>query len=203
MRIKHLTAQIAITNLKYLHIMAQELTVGTRIDHAKYGEGIISKVNLTSYEVFLLIGGKMEFSKSSPDLEVLELAGSPEDSGGSAASLDIEALEKTITFILDKYGALQEEVPLGGRWQGGTMILKPANPGLAAKEIPIEAFFHKIVMLRDRLRVLEQNINSNEKLSDEDKVNLQQYITRIYGSLTTFNILFAEKDHYFVGAGAK
>ncbi len=83
------------------------------------------------------------------------------------------------------------------------MSLQPANTELKPKEIPIEAFFHKIVMLRDRLRVLEQNINSNQKLSDEDKVHIQQYITRSYGSLTTFNILFSEKEHYFVGAKTK
>ena len=83
------------------------------------------------------------------------------------------------------------------------MTLTPANPELQAKEFPIETFFHKIVMLRDRLRVMEQQINSHAKLTDEDKINLQQYITRIYGSLTTFNILFKEKDDNFVGSGKK
>jgi hypothetical protein len=83
------------------------------------------------------------------------------------------------------------------------MILQPANPELKPKEIPVETFFHKIVMLRDRLRVLEQNINSSKSLTDEEKVNIQQYITRAYGSLTTFNVLFAEKEHYFVGAKTK
>ncbi|MGC9355872.1 MAG: hypothetical protein ACP5D9_18640, partial [Mariniphaga sp.] len=83
------------------------------------------------------------------------------------------------------------------------LLLQPANTELKPREIPIEAFFHKIVMLRDRLRVLEQNINSHSVLSDEEKVNLQQYITRIYGSLTTFNLLFAEKEHFFVGAKSK
>jgi hypothetical protein len=183
--------------------MAKELTVGTRIDHDKYGEAIISKVNLASYEIFLLRGGRMEFSKSSTDFEILDEAPSQGGGNASAASLDIEELEKAITFVLDKYGALQEIVPLGDKWKGGNMILKPANPTLASKEIPVEVFFHKIVMLRDRLRVLEQSINSNERLTDEEKVNLQQYITRIYGSLTTFNVLFSDKEHYFVGAGAK
>ena len=84
-----------------------------------------------------------------------------------------------------------------------TMILQPADKTLKPKEIPIDDFFHKIVMLRDRLRVLEQNINSNKKLSDEDKVNLQQYVTRCYGSLTTFNVLFKNKEHWFVGEKGK
>jgi len=95
---------------------------------------------------------------------------------------------------------VQELVPMGDKWTGGTMLLQPANLSLKPKEIPVEAFFHKIVMLRDRLRVLEQNINSHPVLTDEEKVNMQQYITRIYGSLTTFNILFADSKHYFVGA---
>ncbi|MDT8309374.1 MAG: hypothetical protein RQ866_07565, partial [Bacteroidales bacterium] len=85
----------------------------------------------------------------------------------------------------------------------GVMVLQPGNTDLKGKEIPIETFFHKIVMLRDRLRVLEQNINSHAKLTDEEKIDLQQYITRIYGSLTTFNILFDDKEHYFSGTGKR
>jgi hypothetical protein len=83
------------------------------------------------------------------------------------------------------------------------MILEPGQVGLAPKEVPIDTFFHKIVMLRDRLRVLEQNINTHPKLNDEDRLHLQQYITRIYGSLTTFNVLFKEKDHQFKGTGSE
>ncbi len=94
-----------------------------------------------------------------------------------------------------------EPVELAGRWQGGKIEIWPRDPTLGAKELPIDALFHKIVMVRDRLRVLEQQINANEKLSDEDKVHLQQYITRTYGSLTTFNALFRHKEDHFTGSG--
>ena len=90
-------------------------------------------------------------------------------------------------------------VPMGARWKGGELVLKPADTTQASKSIPIETFFHKIVMIRDRLRVLEAQINGQKTLMDSEKVDLQQYITRIYGSLTTFNILFKEKQDYFVG----
>jgi len=173
----------------------EELTVGTRVEHPRYGEGIVSKNKITAYEIFFERGGKMEITKRNEDLEVID---SPADKPKN--SLTLAEIEKVLRFVLEEQGALQEIVPLGEKWTRGNMLLQPANLSLKPKEIPIESFFHKIVMLRDRLRVLEQNINSHPVLSDEEKVNMQQYITRIYGSLTTFNILFADKDHYFVGA---
>lgn len=88
---------------------------------------------------------------------------------------------------------------LGGKWHGGTMVLQPENESLKPKTIEIEAFFHKIVMLRESLRVLEQKINNHPKLDDEDRVGLQQYISRIYGTLTTFNVFFADDEDKFVG----
>lgn len=181
--------------------MSQELTVGSRIDHDRYGEGIIGKVNLVSYDVYFARGGKIEILKSNKDFSVVESAPS---SGQTIPSvgIDVDAIAKVMTSILDKYGMLQEVVPLGDKWTGGKLIMQPGNSSLQPKEIPIETFFHKIVMLRDRLRVLEQNINSNARLTDEEKVDLQQYITRVYGSLTTFNILFQDKNQYFVGAGS-
>lgn len=111
----------------------------------------------------------------------------------------VSAVERSLLKILRQWSDVTEIVPIGDKWIGGTMSLNAADKTLKPKEIPIDDFFHKIVMLRDRLRVLEQNINSNKKLSDEEKVNIQQYITRCYGSLTTFNVLFKNKEHWFVG----
>ena len=92
------------------------------------------------------------------------------------------------------------DVPLAPKWEGGTIQLLPGNKELQGKELPIDLLFHKIVMVRDRLRTLEQRINAHPKLSDADKVEMQQYITRVYGSLTSFNVLFRERGHQFVGA---
>lgn len=179
--------------------MNNQLNVGTRIDHDRYGEGVIGKVNMVSYDVYFARGGKVEILKSNKDFTVLEQA----DNNSPQINIDVEALQGLIVQTLDKYGMLQEIVPLGDKYIGGKLIIQPANTSMQSKEIPLEAFFHKIVMLRDRLRVLEQNINSNQKLSDQEKVDMQQYITRVYGSLTTFNILFKNKEQYFVGAGGE
>jgi len=91
------------------------------------------------------------------------------------------------------------QTELADRWKSGEMVLKPASAERDAKSIPLDTFFHKIVMLRDRLRVLEQHITAHKGLADADKVQVQQYITRIYGTLTTFNILFKNRDDQFVG----
>lgn len=100
-------------------------------------------------------------------------------------------------LLLEELGLT--EAPLGDRWAGGELVLKPGRAETQEKRVPLEAFFHKIVMLRDRLRVLEAKINGHTSLSGADKVELQQYITRCYGSLTTFNVLFRDKEDQFVG----
>jgi hypothetical protein len=100
--------------------------------------------------------------------------------------------------IRDELGA--SEVELGSRWEGGEVILKPGKEGTQEKRVSIDAFFHKVVMIRDKLRVLEQRINAHAKLTDEEKVQFQQYVTGCYGTLTTFNVLFADRDDGFIGA---
>ena len=179
--------------------MDRELSIGTRIDHPKYGEGIVSRNTQLAYKVIFIRGGEIEFIKSNFDADVLE---ENDEMPVKEPRLNVKEFEKALKHILDKYNGLEHRVELGSKWEGGTLVLNPGKPGLQAKEIPIETFFHKIVMVRDRLRVLEQNINSHKDLSDEDKINLQQYITRIYGSLTTFNVLFSEKEDYFSGSKA-
>ena len=101
--------------------------------------------------------------------------------------------------IRDELGVT--EVALAGKWEGGEIIIKPAKEGIQEKRVPLESLFHKIVMIRDKLRVLEQKINGHEALSASDKVQLQAYITGCYGSLTTFNILFSDRAEGFNGAG--
>lgn len=91
------------------------------------------------------------------------------------------------------------DIQLAGKWDGGEMILKPGKEGLQEKHVPLDALFHKIVLIRDKLRVLEQKINTHPKLAADDKVQLQQYVTGCYGSLTTFNVLFADREDQFVG----
>jgi hypothetical protein len=169
------------------------LGVGTRLQHTHFGPGVIIGVRYATYLISFIHHGIKEVDKNDDQLDEII----PEN-----ASVEIETVsetEKALLKILRLWGGLTENIALGDRWRGGTMLLQPADKTQKAKEIPIEDFFHKIVMLRDRLRVLEQNINSNKKLSDEEKVNIQQYITRCYGSLTTFNVLFKNKEDWFVG----
>ncbi|HEY0678082.1 MAG TPA: hypothetical protein VGD17_07340 [Chitinophagaceae bacterium] len=170
-----------------------KLGIGTRLQHSQYGPGVIAGVKYATYLISFIHHGVKEIDKNDTHLEEII----PEN-----VSAEVETTsetERSLLKILRLWGGITEHVQLGDRWQKGTMLLQPADKSLKPKEIPIEDFFHKIVMLRDRLRVLEQQINAHKQLSDTDKVNLQQYITRIYGSLTTFNVLFKNKEQWFVG----
>ncbi|MBN8698939.1 MAG: hypothetical protein J0L54_04955 [Chitinophagales bacterium] len=174
---------------------SQQLTlgIGTRLQHTQFGPGVVVGVRYATYLISFINHGVKEIDKTDSNLDEIM----PEN-----ITVEVETVsevEKSLLKILRQWSDVSEIVPLGERWIGGTMLLQPADKSLKPKEIPVDDFFHKIVMLRDRLRVLEQNINSHKKLSDEDKVNMQQYITRCYGSLTTFNVLFKNKEQWFVG----
>ncbi len=174
--------------------------IGAKVEHPQFGVGIITKINLTTYTIFFLNRGDKDIAVSFQGLKLLEPSNLDEQQGGGAGSgISLQDLEKVFSNVLKRYADFPEIVDLGDKWKKGTMILKPADPNLKPKEISIDQLFHKIVMVRDRLRVLEQRINANEAMSDEEKVNLQQYITRCYGSLTTFNVLFKHKQQYFSG----
>jgi hypothetical protein len=172
---------------------AAYLGIGSRISHSKYGKGVVIQINAMTYTVMFIEEGEVQLKKDDPDIMLIERVDPDED------GVSLFDVEQILVRVLRKWADIQETVALGDRWQGGMLLLQPKDHSLKPKEIPIEQFFHKIVMLRDRLRVMEQRINAHPKLDDEDKVNMQQYITRIYGSLTTFNVLFKFKDDYFVG----
>jgi len=173
------------------------LGIGSRIAHEDYGKGVVIQINSMTYTIMFIEEGEVDLPKNDPAIKLIERVDPDED---GVSLLDVELL---LTKILRKWSDVTELVPLGDRWKGGTLVLKPADEGQKSKEIPVETFFHKIVMLRDRLRVMEQRINAHKGLSDEDKVGLQQYITRIYGSLTTFNVLFKNRDDQFRGESSR
>jgi len=175
-----------------------KLGIGTRLQNSHYGPGVIAGVRYAIYLISFIHHGIKEIDKTDDKLEeILPENVTPEVETHSE-------VEQSLLKILRLWGDVSEVIPLGDKWKGGTLLLQPADKSQKPKEIPVDVFFHKIVMARDRLRVLEQQINAHKILTDEDKVNLQQYITRIYGSFTTFNVLFKNKEHWFTGEkGAK
>lgn len=167
------------------------LGIGSRIKHPSYGAGVVIRLHKKIYDVCYIDSGIKPLSKEFL-VEIIERI-EPE------YNVSFSEAEDALIKILREWSEITELVPLGDKWKNGTMILKPGDKTLKEKEVEIEVFFHKIVMLRDRLRVMEQKINAHKGLSDEEKIDLQQYISRIYGSLTTFNVLFKHKFDQFEG----
>lgn len=171
------------------------LGIGSRIDHPEYGKGVVTNVSSKHYWVTFLENG-LETIDLDAEFEVIEGV------EGEVDSVSFFDVERSLVKILEKWSDTHEKVAIADKWKGGNLVLEPGD-GSANKEIPIETFFHKIVMVRDRIRVMEQKINSSKNLDDQEKVDLQQYITRIYGSLTSFNVLFKTKNDHFVGERGK
>ena len=173
----------------------QSLHIGMRVLHPRYGVGVVKSLTEHTADV--------SFDDAPRTL-------APESSGLTSAEqtatltelqMPLEQLiRETAQSVVDALGFQKDDSIVEGlanRWQRGTLVLQSADTSLQPKEVPIETFFHKIVMIRNNLRVLEQKVNASDKLSDADKFDIQQYITRCYGSLTTFNILFKNKDDQF------
>lgn len=172
------------------------LGIGSRINHPDYGKGVVTNVTSRHYWVTFIDRG-LETIDLDAEFEVIERAGADE-----VDTVSLFDVESSLVEILKKWSDASEVVPIGDKWKGGNLILEPGDANLQSKELPIDTFFHKIVMVRDRLRVMEQKINSSN-LDEQEKVDLQQYITRIYGSLTTFNVLFKIKEQQFTGQRSK
>lgn len=160
--------------------------------HPQFGKGVVVQVRSDAYEIGFIETGVRQILRDFEGMEVIEAVETPSDLA------TYEKIEKSLVRILRRFSDISEVTQMGQRWNNGRMVLYPGDASTKEKEVPLDAFFHKIVMVRDRLRVLEAKINASG-LSDEDKVELQQYITRCYGSLTTFNVLFRNKEDQFVG----
>lgn len=175
---------------------AKNMGIGTLLQHPKFGRGVIVNVEGDSLKIYF--HDENETRDLSRDFEGFEILDPVEN---AAPSLTLDDVELALENVLYKMNMIDEPVKMGDKWLRGKVILVPGNADTQEKEIPIDVFFNKIIMIRDRLRVLEQNINAHAKLDNEDKIHLQQYITRCYGSLTTFNVLFKDKYAHFKGEG--
>ena len=174
----------------------QLLGIGSRIIHNEFGKGVVTNITSEQYLVTFMDSG-LETIEIDSDIEVIEAVENESD------TISFSEVEQSLVSILRKWSDTSSISPIADKWKGGSLILRPGDSNLSDKEIPIGTFFHKIVMVRDRIRVMEQKINSSKNLDDQEKIDLQQYITRIYGSLTTFNVLFKNKDDNFVGERSK
>jgi len=173
----------------------EALHIGMNVRHPQYGLGVVKTISETTAEI--------QFNDARRQVAPEPSGLQPAEPQMAASGLEMplkQFVNETVAAAIEKLGLEKPDSvveKLGVRWHGGKLVMHPADTTLQTKEVPLEVFFHKIVMVRNNLRVLEQKINAHEKLSDGEKVEMQQYITKSYGSLTTFNILFKDKEEQF------
>ena len=163
---------------------------GMEVIHPHHGSGWVVSCNGDRCTVDFSVAGQRTVLE-----DTLEVPGDKP----SEVPMTLDRVKKALREVLAETVGPSEEIKIADRWRGGTLVMRSKNPELKDKEVPLETFFHKIVMVRERLRVLEQRVNTHPKLDDSDRVEMQEYITRAYGSLTTFNVLFANREDAFVG----
>ena len=173
----------------------ESLHIGMRIRHPQYGVGAVKTIGEHTADIRFDEGLKT----IAPETSGL----APAEAQAAITGLDQPLalfIAETANAVVKALGLEKPDHEVGelaARWHKGRVVMHPADTALQPKEVPLDVFFHKIVMIRNNLRVLEQKINAHERLSDAEKVEMQQYITRCYGSMTTFNILFKEKEGQF------
>ena len=173
----------------------ETLHIGMKVRHPQYGVGVVKSLSEKTADI-AFDDAQRTIAPASSDLQPAEPTATLSELEVPLAKLIGDTAHAIVEALgLEPKDALVEG--LAARWQKGTLIMQPADSPLQPKEVPLETFFHKIVMIRNNLRVLEQKVNASDKLSEADKFDLHQYITRCYGSLTTFNILFKNKDDQF------
>src|ERR1700758_2327333 len=179
----------------------ETLHIGMKVRHPQYGVGVVKSLTGQTAEI-VFDDAQRTIAPASSDLQPAEPTATLSELEMPLANL----IRDTAHAVVEALGLEQQDTLVEGlaiRWQKGTLIMQPADSSLQAKEVPLETFFHKIVMIRNNLRVLEQKVNASDKLSEGDKFELQQYVTRCYGSLTTIHILFKNKEDQFSSASKK
>ena len=192
-------AEVAgLVQIEPMSMPIQSLHIGMEVRHPQYGVGVVKALSELSADISF-DDARRTIAPASSEL-------TPAEPTAAVSELQVPLsnfIRETVHAVVEALGLEKDETIVQGianRWENGTLVLRPADASVQAKEVPLETFFHKIVMIRNNLRVLEQKVNASDKLSDADKFELQQYITRCYGSLITFNILFKKKEDQFSSA---
>lgn len=175
-----------------------KLGIGSKVKHPKFGLGVICNLSENYYKIYF--STQDELKELDRDFEGLEVV---DKVVAEVPAIELRDIEKAVETIMLKYADTTKPMALASKWVDGTVEIKPGDTDLQSKVIPTRTFFSKIISVREKLRVLEQNINNHDKLDEAEKLHLQQYISRAYGSLTTFNVLFADKEANFKGMGVK